>query len=40
MEGWSIPDVPAYAIFPGRERPPAAVRAFLDLMKDRLAPRR
>lgn len=36
LEGWSIPEVPAYAVFPGRERPPPPVRAFLDLMKERL----
>jgi LysR family transcriptional regulator, regulator for bpeEF and oprC len=40
LEPWAIPEVPAYAVFPSRERPPAAVRAFLDLMKERLTARR
>jgi LysR family transcriptional regulator for bpeEF and oprC len=36
LSGWTIPEVPAYAIFPGRERPAPAVRVFLDLLKERL----
>lgn len=38
LEGWTLPEVPAYAVFPSRERPPAHVRAFLDLLKERLRP--
>lgn len=40
LEGWTLPEVPAYAIFPSRERPPPHVRAFLDLLKERLRPGR
>ncbi len=36
LASFSIADVPAHAVFPGRERPPPAVRAFLDLLKARL----
>lgn len=41
LPGWSIPEAPAYAVFPNRERPSVLVRAFLDLLKERLGrPRR
>lgn len=39
LEPWATPEIPAYAVFPSRERPPPAVRAFLDLMKERLGRR-
>jgi DNA-binding transcriptional LysR family regulator len=40
LADWNIADVPAYAVFPGRDRPPPAVRAFLDLLKAQLSRRR
>ncbi len=37
MPSFGMPDIRAVALFPSRERPTPAVRAFLDLMKSRLA---
>lgn len=37
LPAWTIPEAPAYAVFPNRERPGVVVRAFLDLLKERLA---
>ncbi|MFO0555656.1 MAG: LysR family transcriptional regulator [Polyangiaceae bacterium] len=36
LSEWTVPEVPAYAVFPSRDRPSASVRAFLDLLKERL----